>query len=1542
MEVENEIAARRARLSPRQQALLAARLAGKARGSLTSEAIPRRGGGGPVPLSFAQQRLWFLDQLVPGSPFYNVATAVRLSFAVDGRALERSLNECVRRHESLRTTFGRLDGQPVQQIAPSLKIPITIRDLRGLPASQREKEARRIATEEALQPFDLAQGPLIRAGLLKLGERDQVLLLTLHHIISDGWSMTVLAREFSTLYRAFASGKSSPLPELAIQYADYAVWQRNWLQGDRLARQLAYWKQQLADLPSLRLPTDRPRPATGTFRGAYEKMVLPGALTRSLRALSQQNGCTLFMTMLAVFDALLFRYTGQSGIVVGCPVANRNQPELQDLVGFFVNTLVLRVEVSGDLPFSELLRHVRETALAAFAHQELPFEQIVEELAPERDLNRNPLYQVAFQVFNPPGSTRAEPMLPMLDVNRGTSIFDLAFTLTETAEGMLGGIEYSTDLFLPETIRRMIGHYETLLNAVVARPETAISQHPLLSESEQIQVLENWNATSCDHGTDGDYIHELVSKQAARAPDALAVAAGDRHLTYGELETRANALAHRLQSLGAGPEVLVAVCLERSIEMIVALLGVLKTGAAYLPLDPQYPRERLAFMLEDSRARVVVTEEALRQTIADMKAGVLCLNGAEASRKIAFSVAPKVRVEPENLAYVIYTSGSTGTPKGVQITHRGLANLVGWHRRVYRLECYDRATQIASPVFDASVWEIWPYLACGASLHIPDDTTRTTPAKLVEWLEKRQITICFLPTPLAEAVLAEPVQCLKKLRALLTGGDKLTRMPGRKLPFEFLNHYGPTEVTVVSTWTSLPLQGEASPPIGRPIDNLQVYIVDRDLNPVPIGVAGELLIGGSGLARGYLYRSPLTAERFIPDPFGKVPGARLYRTGDLVRYLPDGQIEFLGRVDQQVKMRGFRIELGEIEATLQAHPAVGTVAVVAREDAPSERRLVAYVVQNRDYQGHAPAGDHSKESDKQVEQWQTLYDETYRTAREQHDPTTNFVGWNSSATGQPIPPEEMREWLDQGVERILRWKPQRLLEIGCGLGLLLFRVAPRARSYLGTDFSSAAIEYVRRHATRKRIGRAQIRLRQQLAEDFTGIEPRSFDLVILNSIIQYFPGVDYLLRVLEGAARVTADGGRIFVGDVRSLSLLEAFHSWVEWERAADSVTVAQFQERIRVGVAQEQELVISPAFFTALTRYLPEIKAVEIAPKRGKARNELTCFRYDVTLHVGHDPISEPEPRRFDWSKDQLTAQRLERLLLKAGSESLVITGIPNARVALPVRILEQLDTLDKTQSIGELRGQWRGRTLEGYDPEALHQLAERFGFSAAMRWSSGVVDGSFDLSLLRSRDAAGPLCFFAESTTVTAWSRQANNPLQGIFARGLVPELRSFLSGRLPDYMVPGAFVLLEELPLSPNGKVDRAALPSPTAAGAAMEKAYVAPRNGVEEVLAGLWAEVLRMDRVSVKADFFADLGGHSLLATQLISRVREVFELEVPLRTLFEGSTVVALAASLMGDPRTHARVEKTAELYLKLGRLSDAEVDAMLAERRRTGTKGPRG
>jgi amino acid adenylation domain-containing protein len=914
--------------------------------------LARAEGNGRLPLSFAQQRLWLIDQLEPGSTAYNVPFAVRLTGELDRVALGRALSEIVRRHEVLRTTFLTEDDGPAQVIGEPQPVTVRLVDVEHVEKAARLQVARRLIEAEAKQPFSLSTGPLLRAMLVRLSEEEHVLVIVLHHIVSDGWSVGVLTREFSVLYEAYGQDLPSPLEELQVQYADYAVWQRQWLTEEMLAEQLRYWRKQLEGIQRLELPTDRPRLAVRTGRGSALRFQIDSDLAEQLKALSRVEGVTLFMMLVAGFQLLLRRYAGQEDVAIGTAIANRNRVEVEPLVGFFVNTLVLRSDLSGNPTFRELLKRVSGAAIGAYIHHEAPFEKLVEELYPDRDSVRTSLFQVAFGFENVPRSPLQLAGLDaeVIGVEATASKFDLTLTLSE-APGMIEGrFEYSTDLFSQETIARMITHLRNIYRSVTADANRPLSTIPMLDPSERHQLLTEWNSTSTDYPKDR-CVHQLLEQQAAFTPGAVALIYEDEQVSYEELNRRANQLGRYLRKLGVGPESRVGVCLERGVEMVVTWAGVLKAGGAYVPLDPAYPKERIAYMLADAEVRVLVTQGRLTASLPDYQGETIIID--EQWDDIAGESAKDLpnRTSADNLAYVIYTSGSTGKPKGVSVAHRAIVRLVKETDYV-KLGPGDKVAQASNSSFDAVTFEIWGALLNGSALVGVSKEVALSAQRLAQAIREQGITTMFLTTALFNQITREEPTAFSGMRQVLFGGEAVDANRVRELlsagtgPERLLHVYGPTESTTFSTWMLVEDVEEAAAtvPIGKPLANTQVYVLDGGMEPVAVGIYGDLYLAGDGLARCYAKRPDLTAEKFLPHPHSNEPGQRLYQTGDIVRYLPDGNLEFLGRRDNQVKVRGFRIEPGEIEAVLSEHPMVKECAVVVQHGGDGGKRIVAYFV----------------------------------------------------------------------------------------------------------------------------------------------------------------------------------------------------------------------------------------------------------------------------------------------------------------------------------------------------------------------------------------------------------------------------------------------------------------------------------------------------------------------------------------------------------------------------------------------------------------------
>ena len=1103
----------------------------------------------------------------------------------------------------------------------------------------------------------------------------------------------------------------------------------------------------------------------------------------------------------------------------------------------------------------------------------------MEDLQPPRDLSRNPLVQVAFQVTATHGGqlrlgeVAAEPF----GGNLGTTRFDLELSV-DTAEdpggGLVGRLVYSTDLFDRVTAERMAGHYRSLLEQVAARPSARLSELALLGEDERRVVLGEWNDTAAV--VPGGTLAGLVQERAAACPEAVAVVSGERALTYRELDAAASRLAWRLRELGVGPEVVVGVCLPRGPDLVVALLAVLRAGGAYLPLDPDYPPARLAFMTADGGAALVVTAGGCPD--AGTGARVLRVDDPEEARRVlSFPVVPPPgAVLAGQLAYVIYTSGSTGRPKGVMVTHDALLNVLHAMGQMASVSERDVMVAVTSVSFDISSVELIMPLTTGASVVIATREQASDPRSLAELIEASQASV-LQATPATWSILTGSGWTNPGGARLLCGGEALAPDLAARLAevsSTVINVYGPTETTVWSTAWPVPAGAAGPVPIGGPIANTRVYVLDGRLRPVPVGVVGELFIGGRGVARGYLGRPELTAERFVPDPFGP-GGGRLYRSGDLVRWRPGGVLEFVGRRDQQVKVRGYRVELGEAEVALRSHPRVREAVVVARAGGPGGVRLAGYVTA-------APGGAEAWSDSAQVKSWQSVWDAVL-AGTEEADPSFDTAGWVSSYTEERISADEMREWVDSSVRGILGYKPERVLEIGCGSGLIMWQLAPRCERYVGVDFSRSAIDALRRSV--RESGMENIDLIHATAADFTLPEEQSFDLVVLNSVAQYFPSIEYLENVLWRVTECTSEGGLIYLGDVRNLALLDSFSLSVEQARSNSRDNLF---ERVRRRSEEEIELVLHPAAFSGIQQRIPGLTATRVLLRSGRSTNEMTAFRYDVLLHKGFLQESAID-QWVDWAAEIGSMAELPKMLSARPGESVGILGISNSRVCGPVKALAELTKPGSAPGDGQ-------DARAAVDPEDFRALAAELGYEIELSWARGAADGSFDVILVPRGSQVQP----AEIARPVGLPDQASNlPLRGRAARAarqeLPAELRGWLRGLLPEYMVPSVVMVVDGLPLSPSGKVDRGALPEPEPEAGA---GFVAPRPGAEELVAGVWAEVLGVGRVGAHDNFF-DLGGHSLLAVRAVSMLRDVAGVEVPLRVLFEEPTVAGLAVRVAG-------------------------------------------
>ena len=1320
----------------------------------------------------------------------------------------------------------------------------------------------------------------------------------------------------------------------------------SWLRGEELQTHLAYWKKQLgANPPVLELPADHPRLALRAYRGITHSRGLSQRLVEALKTLCREEEVPLFTILLSALQMLLYRYTGLDDVVAAAPLTSisakgTSQPHA-------ASPLLLRTNLSGNPTFRELLRRVREIMQGAQAHPALPLGQMAQELYPERDLKNYPLYQAALALQNghAPTDNEVEPI-------------DLSLLLSETPDGFEVAFKYNADLFEAATIARLADHYETLLRRAAANPEARIATMQILAEEERQQILCDWNDTDTAFPHD-KCLHQLFEEHVEAAPDAVAIRFADEQLSYAELNRRANQVANYLRTLGVGPETRVGISVERSLEMAIGLLGILKAGGAYVPMDPAYPPERQVYMLQDSQVAILLTQKQLAENWTEHPVKIICLDAdwhLIAAQRVQ---NPATGVEPDNLAYVIYTSGSTGRPKGIALRHRGVVNNITDLNRNYRVGATDQTLVISSLSFDMCVYEVLGTLAAGGAMIMPLPAQLHDVTHWADLVARHGVTVWNSAPQLLDMLVSytEPRPALhpRSIRVTILGGDWVpvtlpdrlkTLVPPGGMSVIVLG--GATEASIHSivfpvlqtdpTWKSIPY--------GKPQNNQRAYILDANLQPLPIGIPGELHLGGIGLARGYFARPDLTVERFVPNAFSKMPGDRIYKTGDLARWKADGNIELIGRLDHQVKIRGHRIELGEIVSVLKEQPAIGDAIVIAREDEPGNsstssgagKRLVAYVVPATE-KPEASSANGVQHHAEQISQWQAIYNDTYgQDSALKLDETMNFVGWISSFTGLPFSEAELRETLESTARRILALSRssagQQVLEIGCGTGLVLFRIAPHCQRYDAADLSSVAVQTLQQQLRRLGEQMQHVHVRQGLADDFTGVAPQAYDTVIINSVTQHFPSIDYLKKVVAGAANAVKDGGAIFIGDIRSLPMLEWFHSAIELFKASPSLTREQWQQRVQRRVRQEKELFLDPAIFAALQQDLPRLAKVEIRLRYGRHHIEVNKFHYDIVLHIGRPQMAPAEITWLDWQKENLTLPALQRRLLETRPPMLGLTRVPNARLAMETTAFAAFASEAAPATIGEWREMLKaGGQPAGVDPEEFWQLGEDSPYAVDLCWSGADERGCFDV-LLRHREMAPANWppFPAEQLQRKPWNQYGNRPVVAGGVQKLAPQLRQFLSARLPEYMVPSAFVFLDKLPLSPNGKIDRRALPPPDQLRPELEVDYLAPRQALEEILCGIWSEALGLKRVGARDNFF-ELGGHSLTATQIMARARETLRFDIPLRLLFETPTVAGLAENIkMHAASTGFDVLAVAQALLQLNRLSDEEVETLLASK----------
>lgn len=1461
-----------------------------------------------LPTASIQKINWIKSEKNANELTDKIAIALQIKSSLDPFTLKQSLQTLTDRHPLLCQNYYQTEEKLVAVAGEKTSIA-----LETFAASDwTEETLNHQLLAFAKHPFNLEKESPLRCGLFLVSSTETILVLKLHKIAGDQESLGILVRELIAIYEAKLDGDKPDLFPLTASYQDYIQQELAFLESEEGQELKEEWRSRLqGELPILNLPSYETPPPVRSSRGASYKISLDSKLVKKLHQFAQNNSHSLKQILFTAFQVLLYRYTGEEDLKIA--LYRERDQDFIGVVGNFTRIAIAQTAFSANLSFRHFLEQVTHTVSEIESKGSYPFHLLVEELEESLNESHSPICQVAFQYSQSSLPKTQQLDLEIYNLPQQSLDFDFSLEMIEQSHGLEAVFYYAIELLDRETVTQFAQHFQNLLVSIIENPESAIGELSILSEAERETILNSWNETA----TKEDLSHclpQIFADQVERTPQAIALSFQSQTITYQELNHRANQLAHYLRCLGVKPETPVGICIERCLDMVVGLLGILKAGGAYVPLDPAYPRDRVDYMLTDSQAPVLLTKSHLTEQFSNYQGTIVCLDRDRDAIAQEDDKNLESGLTADNLAYIIYTSGSTGKPKGVQIPHRCLTNFLQSMRHTPGLSAEDTLLAVTTICFDIAGLELYLPLIVGAKVVIASREVATDGWRLSETIETEKITVMQATPATWQMLLAVGFTRGKGLK-VLSGGEALPMKLGDRLletGAEVWNLYGPTETTIWSAVYKVDRENRIKvtiAPIGKPIANTQIYILDSYLQPVPIGVTGEIYIGGDGVGRGYLNRPELTAERFLSSPFH--PENTLYKTGDLARYLPDGNIEYLGRADNQVKIRGFRIETGEVEAAIEQHSYIKSAVVMGREDRPGDKRLVAYVIPQ------TPEAGEEELTENQLNSWENIFDnQGYAEEKEVGDPLFNTALWRNSYNNQRIPDAQMRTWASDIVRQILAKQPQQVWEIGSGTGMLLFQIASHTQFYYGTDLSEVSIEYTRQILDQYREDYNEVRLAQKAADDFSGVEKGSYDLVILNSIAQYFPSVDYLLAVIEGAIHSVKSGGAIFLGDIRSQSLLEAFHTSVELYKAPSSLSTAELQKRIQKKIQQEKELSIAPEFFIALKSHYPEITEVqirlergneEVRPKRGfpahwKAHlnNELNKYRYHVWLYVGDSSQRIITPPVVEGK--EMTAAEIKGYLQENHPDQVCFTNLPNQRTIADAETIKALQRAD-VETVEQLRELPRERSA--IEPEALHEISAELGYKLELCWSPNSKEGSYDAAFVREEQQGIILTPLTQSTRSGGnWMRYVGDPLTSQIATEIAPQLRKHCSEKLPAYMVPTAFVVLESFPLTPNGKVNRRALPAPDLSSFAQENEYIPPRDRAEETLANIWSEILNLPKIGVHDDFF-DLGGHSLLAIVLMSKIEQEFGKQLPLSTLLSNRSIAALAQKIEGNQEAHS-------------------------------------